>query len=71
MLFLCCLRIANVQYKRTHVRRTCVTTQWVVGENARRADFYFFSAMLPGQKGNVVFVFFAHCQCKIQVHTRT
>ena len=45
MLFLCCLRIANVQYMRTLVRRTCVTTQWVAGENPRRADFCFF--LLP------------------------
>ena len=41
MLFLCCLRIANVQYKCIHVRRTCVTTPWVAGQNPRRADFYF------------------------------
>ena len=45
MLFLCCLRIANVQYKRTHVRRTCLTTQWLVEEDPRRADFYVF--LLP------------------------
>ena len=41
MLFLCCLRIANVQYKCLHARRTCVTTPWVAGQNPRRADFYF------------------------------
>ena len=123
MLFSCCLRNANVQYKCTHVRRTCVTTQWVVREKPRRADFYFSFcqapwsmgqccfcvvcampmyntsahtyvglvsrpsgwsektssrrfllfpfAKLPGQWGNVVFLLFAHCQCTIQVHTRT
>ena len=56
MLFLCCLRIANVQYKCTHVRRTCVTTQWVVGENPRRADFYFY--ILPSYlvKGAILFL---------------
>ena len=72
MLFLCCLRIANVQYKCIHARRTCVTTPWVAGKNPRRADFLFFAfAKLPVQCGNVVFVLFAHCQCTIQVHTRT
>ena len=52
MLFLCSLRIANVKYKCTHVRRTCVTTQWVVGEIPRRADLYFFllpSSLVNGQ----------------------
>ena len=48
MLFLCCLRIANVQYKCTHVGRTCVTTQWGVADNPRRGDFFSF-AKLPGQ----------------------
>ena len=55
MLFLCCLRIANVQYKCAHVCRTCVTTQWVVGENPRRADFYFF--LLPSSLGNGAMLF--------------
>ena len=55
MLFLCCLRIANVQYKCTHVRRTCVTTQWVVGENPRRSDFYFF--LLPSSLVNGAMLF--------------
>ena len=122
MLFLCCLRIANEQYKCTNVRRTLVTTHWVAGENPRRADFFsfcqspwsmgqccfcvvcalpmyntsvhtyvglvsrpsgwseksasrgflfFLSAKIPGQRGIVVFVLFAHCQCTMQVHTRT
>ena len=72
MLFLCCLRIANVQYKCIHVRRTCVKTPWVPGKNPRRADFYFFAFVkLPVHCGNVVFVLFAHCQCTIQVLTRT
>ena len=55
MLFLCCLRIANVQYKRTHVRRTCVTTQWVVGENPRRADFFFSFRQAPCSTGQCCF----------------
>ena len=55
MLFLCCLRISNVQYKRTHVRRTCLTTQWVVGENPRRANFSFFR--LPSSLGNGAMLF--------------
>ena len=65
-LFLCCLHIANVQYKYTHVPRTCVTTQWVVGE-IRVARIFFPFAKLLGQRGIVVFVLFAHCQCTIQV----
>ena len=36
-----------------------------------RGVFFFPFAKLPGQWGNVVFVLFAHCQCTIQVHTRT
>ena len=126
MLFLFCLRIANVQYKCIHARRTCVTTPWVAGQNPRRADFYFLllssSPCIVGmlflcclrianvqykcihvesqvaqslkkrqQKivsycnnectlnlqfekfcvENIAFVLFAHCQCTIQVHTRT
>ena len=55
MLFLCCLHIANVQYKYTHVRRTCVRTQWVVGENPRRADFYF--VLLPSYMVNGTMLF--------------
>ena len=55
MWFLCCLRIANVQYKCTHVRRTCVTTQWVVVENSRRADFYFFFCQAPWAMGQCCF----------------
>ena len=47
MLFLCCLRIANVQYKCIHARRTCVTTPWVAGQNPRRADFYFCFCQAP------------------------
>ena len=70
-LFLCCLRNANVQYKCTHVRRTCVTTQWVVGENPRRADFYFFLLPSPRAMGQCCFCVVWHCQCTIQVHTRT
>ena len=62
MLFLCCLHIANVQYKCTHVRMTCVTTQWVTGENPRRADYLFFP--LPSSLVN-------RMQCTMQVHTRT
>ena len=54
MLFLCCLRIANVQYKCTHVRRTCVTTQWVAGENPRRADFFSF-CQAPWSMGQCCF----------------
>ena len=46
-LFLCCLRITNVQYKCTHVRRTCVTSQLVAGENPRRADFSFSFCQAP------------------------
>ena len=59
MLFSCCLRIANVQYKCTHVRWTCVTTQWMVGENPRRADFYFF--LLPSSLGNRARLFCVVC----------
>ena len=55
MMFLCCLRIANIQYKCTHVRRTCVTTQWVAGENPRRADFSFF--LLPSSLVNGTMLF--------------
>ena len=68
MLFLCCLRIANVQYKCIHARRTCVTTPLVAGQNPRRADFYFL--LLSSSPCNVG-VLFAHCQCTIQVHRRT
>ena len=68
MLFLCCLRIANVQYKCIHVRRTCVMTPWVAGQNPRRADFYF---LLLSSSPCIVGMLFAHCQCTIQVHTRT
>ena len=59
MLFLCSLRIANVKYKCTHVRRTCVTTQWVVGEIPRRADLYFF--LLPSSLGNGAMLFRVVC----------
>ena len=70
MLFLCCLRIANVQYKCTHVRRTCVTTQWVVGENPRRADFYFF--LLPSSLVNGAMLFLCCLRIanvQVQAHT--
>ena len=59
MLFLCCLRIANVYYKCTHVRRTCVTTQWVAEENPRRADFHCF--LLPSSLGIGAVLFCVVC----------
>ena len=41
-------------------------------EKIRVARIFLFPfAKLPRQWGNVVFVLFAHCQCTIQVHTRT
>ena len=40
-------------------------------KTASRGFLLFPFAKLPGQWGIVVFVLFAHCQCTIQVHTRT
>ena len=73
LLFLCCLRIANVQCKCTHVRRTCVTTQWVVGE-IRVADFCFFllpSSLVDGAMLFLCCLRIANVQCKCTHVRRT